>query len=97
MAADTDREPAGQLAILDPDLCSGCAACVAVCRVGCIHATADPRQTGYVTGICIIDLTACIGCGDCVRICPRDAITAVPATNVPATLGVERHEAANGR
>ena len=85
MALKTEREPAGRWAIIDRGLCSGCGACVAVCPIGCIHAITDPRQTGYVTGICTIDLTACIGCGDCVRVCPWNAITAVRTSRVLAT------------
>lgn len=56
----------GMKARLDGDLCTGCGACVSVCRFGAIT-----MRDGGAHGI---DAVACEGCTACARICPVGAI-----------------------
>ncbi|MBR3867499.1 MAG: Coenzyme F420 hydrogenase/dehydrogenase, beta subunit C-terminal domain [Butyricicoccus sp.] len=55
--------------ITDPNRCTGCAACAALCPVQCITMTADAE--GFLRPV--IDQTACIDCGKCARTCPVNA------------------------
>jgi MinD superfamily P-loop ATPase len=56
----------GQVAQIDPQLCSGCGTCQDVCRFDAVH------ETG---GDYIVDPIACDGCAACVYQCPEEAIT----------------------
>jgi anaerobic sulfite reductase subunit C len=47
--------------------CSGCAACVAVCKEGAIHI--DPESD-----TARVDNEKCLYCGQCVKICPAGAL-----------------------
>jgi ferredoxin len=51
-------------AIIDPDECEGCGACIDRCQV---HAIQD------LDGVSVVDRVRCIGCGLCVTGCPEDA------------------------
>ncbi len=55
----------GQEAILLPELCSGCGACLNLCR---FHAIQEKN------GLFEIDPTSCEGCRVCARFCPKNAI-----------------------
>ncbi len=55
----------GHEAVIRPDECTGCGACLAHCRFGAVV----KRPAGFA-----IDPTACEGCGVCVRFCPEKAI-----------------------
>jgi electron transport complex protein RnfB len=83
-----------ELALIDPDRCTGCEACVEVCPVDAIK-LADPG--GGAPGIhtpCEIDWEYCIGCKLCIRIptkksdpytllvCPWEAIAMVPVARL---------------
>ncbi len=57
--------------VIDVDLCTGCEACVDVCREGCV--TIEPNSEGGK--VAVIDLARCIGCGLCEAICIKDAVT----------------------
>ena len=46
--------------------CCGCAACVQVCPVGCIHMQEDDEGFLFPR----LDSTRCIKCNKCVRVCP---------------------------
>ncbi|MBW1641719.1 MAG: 4Fe-4S binding protein [Deltaproteobacteria bacterium] len=52
--------------IFDPDICTGCAACVKACPTKAIRIKNDKsiRTVDY-----------CITCGECVRICPHSALS----------------------
>jgi len=56
----------GELAVIDPEECSGCGLCQEVCQYDAID---------MVNGYCIVDDIACEGCGYCARVCPDEAIT----------------------
>lgn len=52
--------------VIDPQVCSACAACVEECPMGAI-AENDLGQYG-------IDPEICTDCGSCADICPEEAI-----------------------
>ncbi len=55
--------------VVDEEICSGCAACLAHCRfdgIGMVGTGDGPRAR--------IDHDACSGCGECVVVCPVEAI-----------------------
>jgi len=53
-------------AVVDKEVCSGCANCVDVCPCDAIEMDGD---------IAVVDADACGDCGQCVDECPTDAIT----------------------
>jgi MinD superfamily P-loop ATPase len=56
----------GELAVIDPDICTQCGECEGVCRFDAIS-YADDRY--------LVDPLDCEGCGYCARVCPVDAIS----------------------
>ena len=83
MAAPTPAPRKGRpKAIINPDSCTGCEACIAVCPVDCIDKLPGPEHPTLLT-TCIIDQPKCIGCWLCEKICPWDAITMVPPQDPP--------------
>lgn len=52
--------------ICDPNLCTGCMACRAVCPRQCIAAADDPQ--GFTRPV--IDENQCVSCGLCRKVCP---------------------------
>ena len=56
----------GELAIIDPDLCTNCGACFDVCRFDAISKGSDFH---------IVDDISCEGCHYCDKVCPFEAIT----------------------
>ncbi len=63
-----ERKPftGGKLAVVNPDLCTGCGECLACCRYDAISEE------------CTVDSLRCEGCGLCSHICPVDAVDMVP-------------------
>jgi MinD superfamily P-loop ATPase len=61
----------GSVAVINPDLCSGCAVCAQVCRFDAISAAAMPASYS-------VDPIACDGCAACVYQCPDQAIHMEP-------------------
>lgn len=64
VAADPFR--AGYCARVNEPSCTGCSACLGVCRFGAIRMTADQSA--------MVDDLACEGCRACSLVCPEDAI-----------------------
>jgi MinD superfamily P-loop ATPase len=64
------REPftAGKVAVVDPDICTGCGKCFEVCRYSAVQID---------TGKARIDKMACEGCGVCAYFCPAGAAVMV--------------------
>ncbi len=58
----------GDLAVIDPDICSSCGECLEVCRFDAVTVDDDAYS---------VDALSCEGCGYCARICPVEAITNV--------------------
>lgn len=100
-----------ELAVIDADHCTGCAACVEVCPVDCIDTARAGPGTPYRPTWCEIDWDRCIGCKLCIRIptkkadrytlevCPWEAITMVPVERLVEAAeklgGLPEYAAAN--
>jgi MinD superfamily P-loop ATPase len=56
----------GELAVINPDMCTNCGKCFEVCRFDAISEGEDTH---------VVDKISCEGCHYCSRICPFDAIT----------------------
>lgn len=63
------------LAVLDPDRCTGCARCAKQCPFEAISAN---------RGVVRIPAEKCWGCGICRAVCPNDAIHLVDRRTMPA-------------
>lgn len=57
-----------RISICDKKQCTGCCACVNVCRQACI--SMSEAEDGFFYPI--IDEEKCIGCGACEKICPNN-------------------------
>ncbi len=61
----------GQLAAIDPELCTGCGICAQVCRFDAVREpSAHPASHHFA-----VDPLACEGCAACATQCPVEAIT----------------------
>jgi len=83
------RRPDG-IAIIDPDCCTGCRACMEVCPTDCIEDVA--LSTLGLSGpgrACEVRVADCLGCGQCARLCPWDAIHLVDANRAEQAYGLE--------
>jgi formate hydrogenlyase subunit 6/NADH:ubiquinone oxidoreductase subunit I len=71
------------IAIVNPDYCTGCNACIEVCPTDCIEEVdvSDARLEG-IGHFCDVRLSDCIGCAQCVTMCPWDAIEMVETQRV---------------
>ncbi len=64
------------VAVVDPDVCTGCRSCMSVCQFGALAYSAASRKV-------IVDQMACYGCGVCRAVCPQDALRLLPRRDVP--------------
>jgi heterodisulfide reductase subunit A-like polyferredoxin len=64
----------GQVAVVDPSLCTGCLTCVRVCPFNIPQVQADLEGVGHILGAVYIEASVCQGCGSCVAECPARAI-----------------------
>ena len=69
------------VAKVDPELCNGCANCVARCQFRALS-FAPTRNKAY------IDLLQCFGCGLCATECDQEAITLVERASLPSLANV---------
>ena len=53
-------------AVIDPEKCSGCEACVSTCPLDAIS---------MADGAATVDASTCSDCGACVDACPSEAIS----------------------
>ena len=71
----------------DPEECTGCGACAAICPVEAVEISEK--------GVPVVDREWCIGCGVCATVCPTDAvilnIREDKATQRPAATFRELH------
>ena len=86
-----------EVAVVNPDNCTGCEACVPFCPVDCIEPT--PRDTSEGISVVIpnvqVRFDECIGCKICVNVCERmawDAIQMVPCDQVEEYFGIKLHD-----
>jgi len=86
-----------EIAVVNPDNCTGCEACVPFCPVDCIEHV--PRDTSDGTSVVIpnvqVRFDECIGCKICVNVCERmawDAIQMVPSDQVEEYFGIKLHD-----
>jgi MinD superfamily P-loop ATPase len=63
---------AGQKARIDPDRCTGCGRCLAVCRFDALAADANGKVH--------VNPLSCEGCAFCARICEPGAVAMAPCT-----------------
>ena len=66
---ETHDFASGKLAVIDPELCTGCDICAQVCRYDAVAPTTEPGKSHYV-----VDPIACEGCAACFYQCPTEAI-----------------------
>jgi NAD-dependent dihydropyrimidine dehydrogenase PreA subunit len=71
------------IAIINPDYCTGCNACIEVCPTDCIEEVdvAEAGLDGYGK-FYDVRLADCIGCIQCVKECPWEAIEMVDTDKV---------------
>jgi NAD-dependent dihydropyrimidine dehydrogenase PreA subunit len=69
-----------EVAVLDPDKCSGCKMCLGRCQFGSIRL--DDK-----TGKACIDAKKCFGCGLCEKSCPSGAIKLADRSTVKDSKG----------
>jgi heterodisulfide reductase subunit A len=62
----------GQIAEVNPDLCSGCKTCESICPYSAI--SVDPREDDPERLVAKINRALCKGCGACAGACPSGAI-----------------------
>ncbi len=77
------------IAIINPDYCTGCNACIEVCPTDCIEEV-DVNEAGLdgIGTFCEVRLADCIGCVQCVKICPWEAIEMVDTDQVEEAYGL---------
>lgn len=86
-------------AVIDPEPCTACGACILRCPVDAIFEGPKRLPTGPLCvavelepGKSVVDRDKCIGCGVCVIGCPTDAIVMEPVSeeewfHVPSSMG----------
>ncbi len=60
----------GQLAVVDPDACTGCGMCVEYCRYGALS-----MVDGEIFPVVEVDPLKCEGCAVCTLVCPSQAFS----------------------
>src|SRR3989442_15792332 len=86
-----------ELAVVIPDNCTGCEACVSFCPVDCIELTPRDRSDGINVIIPNVQIRfdECIGCKICVHVCERmawDSIEMWPTEPVAAFFETKIHD-----
>jgi len=69
------------VASANPDLCTGCRACMRACQFGALGFSAANKKA-------YVDQRACYGCGICRTACTKGALSLLPRADVPAVAGV---------
>jgi len=71
----------GELAVVDPDACTGCGLCVEYCRYGALS-----MVDGEIFPIVEVDPLKCEGCAVCTLVCPSQAFSMHDAVSGDCTL-----------
>ncbi|MDT8304311.1 MAG: FAD-dependent oxidoreductase [Anaerolineae bacterium] len=79
----------GQVALVDPALCTGCLTCVRICPFGVPRIEADLRGAGGILGAAHIEAAVCQGCGLCAAECPARAIQLAHYTDLQMRAKVQ--------
>jgi heterodisulfide reductase subunit A len=79
----------GQVAVVDPSLCTGCLTCVRICPFGVPSMRADLAGIGGIQGAAYVEPTVCQGCGSCVAECPARAIQLMHYTDIQMMAKVD--------
>ncbi|MBN1697144.1 MAG: 4Fe-4S binding protein [Spirochaetales bacterium] len=66
----------GESAVIDPDLCTGCGACMTACRFDAIQTESKDSSIVYR-----VDGVSCEGCGTCGLVCRFNAVSFYKAIN----------------
>ncbi len=74
-----------QVAVIDPESCTGCEVCTTACPFAAISLV-DRDGGGKLA---TIDAAACKGCGGCVPVCPEDAIDLLGYTDSQVTAMID--------
>jgi len=64
----------GQVAVVDPQRCTGCLTCVRICPFSVPRIAPALAGVGGLLGAATIEAAVCRGCGTCVAECPARAI-----------------------
>lgn len=75
--------------LAEPNLCTGCTACAAVCPKGCI--TMEPDLDGFRHPV--VDESKCVGCGLCERVCP--VLSRTDLSHTPTAFAVRSRDEAS--
>lgn len=68
------RTVGGRVAVVDPELCTGCLTCVRICPFGVPQIDTNIAGAGGIYGAASIEAAVCQGCGSCAAECPARAI-----------------------
>ena len=61
--------------VVDPELCSGCEACVTICPFSCLEVNGSIMPFETKGKAELVKLAKCVSCRECERICAKSAIT----------------------
>jgi heterodisulfide reductase subunit A-like polyferredoxin len=64
----------GRVAVVDPQMCTGCLTCVRICPFNVPQIQANLTGVGNILGAAFIEPAVCQGCGTCAAECPARAI-----------------------
>ncbi len=60
--------------VVDPEICSGCEACIAICPFGCLEINDDIKSYEVKGKASLARSAKCVSCRECERICAKSAI-----------------------
>lgn len=85
MATPAPARRSRTIALITPDRCTGCEACMAVMpHDDCIGKASQDITIPTALIVCEVNDDRCTGCTLCMKICPWDAISMVPRPGTDA-------------